>query len=276
VRGLSNIGIGNQTSSQVPARVPFDFALQHGFDAFEWFSDEGRAGWCEAAFDTATRKRLRKEGAEHGVRFSVHAPWSANPVRREGADQIRRSIDFAGYVAAGVVNIHLFTDQGPHAFADALGPLLELARAAGVLLSLENTPLTSPAEFNAVFDVLAAMPEAEGRVGMCLDSGHANLYSGTQNDYLGFVDRLGNHVPIVHWHAHENWGDRDSHLTLFTGPSAHDDRGLRGLVLRLLRRGFCGSIVLEQWPHPPELLVEARIRLRRLWDAMMGQEETRR
>ncbi len=137
-----------------------------------------------------------------------------------------------------------------------------------MLLSLENTPQTSPEDFNAVFAVLSTMPEAEGRVGMCLDTGHANLHPGTPNDYLLFVDRLGKHVPIVHWHAHENWGDRDSHRTLFTGPSAHDDRGLRGLVLRLLRRGFCGSVVLEQWPQPPGLLVEARDRLLRLWSSV--------
>jgi sugar phosphate isomerase/epimerase len=259
----------------VPSRLPYEFALRHGFDAFEWFSDRGPAGWCEADMDPVERRGLRGEAAGHGVLFSVHAPVAANPIAREGAAAIRRSIDFAGDVAAGVVNIHLFADQGARAYADALGPPLEAARAAGVRLSLENTPQTSPDDFNAVFGVLSAMPEAEGRVGMCLDMGHANLHPSTRHDYLHFVDRLGEHVPIVHWHAHENWGDRDSHLALFTGPSAHDDRGLRGLVLRLLRRGFCGSVVLEQWPHPPELLVASRDRLRLLWGSVMVKEGLR-
>src|SRR5262249_15591604 len=96
-------------------------------------------------------------------------------------------------------------------------------------------------------------------------------FAGTRNNYVGFVDLLGGHVPIIHWHAHENWGDRDSHLTLFTGPSARDDRGLRALVRRLLRRGFKGSVVLEQWPYPPERLVEARDRLRLLFESV-GKE----
>src|SRR5271166_1789432 len=56
----SSIRIGNQTSSQVPARLPFDFALRNGFDAFEWFSDKGRAGWCEADMDAEMRRELRK------------------------------------------------------------------------------------------------------------------------------------------------------------------------------------------------------------------------
>jgi sugar phosphate isomerase/epimerase len=274
--GAPTIRIGNQTSCQVPSRRPYEFALRHGFDAFEWFSDRGRFGWCEADMGAVERKRLRGDAARHGLLFSVHAPHAANPVRPEGAAEIRRSIDFAGDVAAGVVNIHLFTDQNARVYTEALGPLLDAGQAAGVRLSLENTPLTSPNDFNAVFDVLSAMPEAKGRVGMCLDMGHANLNPSTRNDYIRFVDELGEHVPIIHWHAHENWGDRDSHLTLFTGPSAHDERGLRALVLRLLRRGFCGSVVLEQWPQPPGLLVEARERLRRLWDAVMAQDGPRR
>jgi sugar phosphate isomerase/epimerase len=260
--------IGNQTSCHAPSQQTYQFALRHGFDAFEWFSDPGRFGWCEQDVDAAGRARLRREAADHGLLFSVHAPFAADPVDAGGAAAIRRSIDFGGAAGAGVVNVHLFPEHSPRAFAEALGPLLEAARRAGVRLSLENTPQTSPDDFNAVFAVLAAMPEAAGRAGMCLDMGHANLHAGTRNDYLGFVDRLGDHVPIIHWHAHENWGDRDRHLPLFTGPSARDDRGLRGLVQRLRRRGFSGSVVLEQWPQPPELLIQARDRLRQLVDAV--------
>jgi sugar phosphate isomerase/epimerase len=268
----ARLRIGNQTSSQVRSHIPYEFALRHRFEAFEWFSDRGPAGWCEQDTDAAMRQQLRQATADHGVLFSVHAPFAADPVDPQGAAAIRSSIDFAGDVAAGVINLHLFAQHGSRAFAEALGPLLEAARTAGVRLSLENTPQTSPDDFNAVFRVLATMPEATGRIGMCLDMGHANLHAGTRNDYLAFVDRLGAHVPIIHWHAHENWGDRDSHLTLFTGPCAHNDRGLRGLVRRLLQRDFQGSVVLEQWPQPPELLVQARDRLQQLWDTVQVGE----
>ena len=265
------IRIGNQTNCHTPARVPYQFAVRHGFDAFEWFSDPGRFGWSEDDVSPAERAELRRASQTDGILFSVHAPHDADPTSPAGADAIRRSIRFGGEVGAGVVNLHLFPGRGAVPFAESLGPLLEEAGAAGVRLSVENTPQTSPDDFNAVFGVLSGMPEAAGRVGMCLDMGHANLFAGTHNDYVRFVDLLGAHVPIVHWHAHENWGDRDSHLTLFTGPSAHDDRGIRELVRRLLRRRFRGSVVLEQWPQPPERLVEARDRLRRLLDSV-GKE----
>jgi sugar phosphate isomerase/epimerase len=263
--------IGNQTNCHVPARLPYEFALRHHFDAFEWFSDRGRAGWCEDDMGTAERRGLRRAAEDAGLRFSVHTPFAADPVEPEGAAAIRRSIDFAVEVGAPLVNLHLFPRHGGRAFAEALGPLLDAARAPGVVLSLENTPETTPDDCNGVFAALAALPEAAGRVGLCLDTGHANLCPATRNDYVGFVDRLGEHVPIVHWHAHENWGDRDSHLTLFTGPSSRDERGPRGLVRRLLRRGFRGSVVLEQWPQPPELLVQARDRLLRLVEAVAAE-----
>src|ERR1035438_3791450 len=96
---------------------------------------------------------------------------------------------------------------------------------------------------------------------MCLDVGHANLCGVTRNDYLRYLDELREQVPIIHVHLHENWGDRDSHLTLFTGPARGDSRGVEGLLSRLEKRHFSGSMILEQWPAPPSLLNMARDRL---------------
>jgi sugar phosphate isomerase/epimerase len=264
----ASIRIGNQTSRHVPARVPYEFAVAHGFDAFDWLSDKGPWGWCEEDMPQQEREQLRRTAQQRGILFSVHAPVAADPTTLSGAEAIRRSIRFGGDVGAGVVNLHLFPEHHAKRFAEALRPLLEPARSARVRLCLENTLQTSPDHFNALFGVLTTMPEAAGRVGMCLDSGHANLFAGTRNNYLGFVDRLGEHVPIIHWHAHENWGDWDSHLPLFTGPSARDDRGLRGLVRRLKKRGFSGSVVLEQWPQPPDILARTRQRLLQLLEAV--------
>lgn len=266
--GRSPIRIGNQTNCNVPARLPYEFAVGHGFDAFEWFSDKGRAGWCEDDTPATERAELLQASKLSGIRFSVHVPVAADPTTASGAEAIRKSIRFGGEVEADVVNIHLFPKHGAKPYAESLGPLIEAARSANVRLSLENTPETSPDDVNALFGVLTAMPEAAGRVGMCLDSGHANLFEGTRNHYLRFVDLLGEHVPIIHWHAHENWGDRDSHLPLFTGPSARDDRGLRELVRRLKARRFSGSVVLEQWPQPPQVLVQTRQRLKQLLEAV--------
>jgi sugar phosphate isomerase/epimerase len=269
----AGICIGNQTARAATSPdLPFEFALAHGFDAFEWFSDrEADWGWCEELVDKAGRRRLREIGWKQGIAHSVHAPWHASPLLPEGRAQIRRSFDFASEVGGGLVNIHLFAEQGIGAFARALREPLERSVRSGISLSIENMPATGPDDFNRLFDALEARyGTAVRHVGMCLDIGHANLHPATRNDYLRFLDRLHPHVPIIHVHAHENWGDADSHLTLFTGPSAQDGAGVRGLIRRLVARSFSGSIILEQWPDPPELLVQARRRLKELLSEQQG------
>jgi sugar phosphate isomerase/epimerase len=109
---------------------------------------------------------------------------------------------------------------------------------------------------------------------MCFDLGHANLHELTRNNYWRFLDGLSEQVPIIHLHLHENYGDRDSHLVLFTGPSRDNTAGLEGLIDRLARRGFAGCAILEQWPSPPSLLVEARNRLCRLLETHPGFQPT--
>ena len=253
--------IGNQTSGYAPARLPYEFARRHNFDAFEWFSDRCGAGWCESETTDAEKHDLLDIAKSGAVRYSIHAPHASDPTTREGADAILRSIRFGGEIGARLVNLHFFPEHHTRPYVESLKPLMDEAERAGLILSLENTPATSPDHVNAVFGVLSGIAGATKRVGMCLDSGHANLHAGTRNDFVRFVDLLGDHVPIVHWHAHENWGDRDSHLPLFTGPSGTNDRGLRALVRRLKARGFAGSVILEQWPHPPEQLIRSRERL---------------
>jgi sugar phosphate isomerase/epimerase len=266
------IRIGNQTAiSCTNFREPFEFALQHGFDAFEWFADKKRnddgstSGWDEDDVDAAARERIRAEGAAHDVRFTLHAPWQANPLNAAGIPLLIRSIDFARSIDADLVNLHLYVEEGPRAYALALQPVLRHAAEVGLRISIENTPDTTPDDFNETFACLrqlSAVPRET--VGMCLDIGHANLCAATPNDFVRYLDALAPEVPIVHAHLHENYGDADSHLTLFTGPSRKDDSGVRAFLDRLRRRGYQGVLILEQWPHPPQLLVEAATRLRQL------------
>jgi sugar phosphate isomerase/epimerase len=268
------IRIGNQTAiSCADTLEPFHFALQHGFDAFEWFADKkihadgSVAGWDEADLDNAARAEIREMGASRDVYFTVHAPWQANPLDADGIPLLIRSVDFARDIGAHLVNLHLYMDDGPAGYAQALEPVLRHAAGMGLRVSIENTPHTTPEDFNDTFARLAELTAVPpGTVGMCLDIGHANLCASTRNNFIRYLDGLGAAVPILHVHAHENYGDADTHLTLFTGPSREDDTGIRAFLDRLRRRAYRGALILEQWPQPPELLVEAATRLRSLLD----------
>ena len=266
------IRIGNQTAVSCADRMePFEFALRHGFGAFEWFADKkwnpdgSAAGWDETDMDGATRAWIRDTGKARDVLFTVHAPWQANPLHPGGVELLLRSLDFARDVGAHLMNLHLSMEDGASGYVRSLEPVIRRAAAAGLRLSIENTPHTTPQDFNQTFALLrevdAAPPEA---VGMCLDLGHANLCGATRNDYLRYIDALRPEVPLIHLHVHENYGDADSHLTLFTGPAQLNDAGVRAFVERLRLRHYRGALILEQWPRPPELLVAAAARLQLL------------
>ena len=260
------VRIGNQTAfSAAEPLEPFRFARDHGFDAFEWFSDrKNEHGFSFDLLDEDERERLREVGRRRNIRYSVHVPWQAGVFDPAGRALVEESIAFAEAVGAEVVVLHLKLERGMAAFVDGLEPLARLARQANVRLAVENTVATGPADFNLLFTMLSRLADCRDVVGMCFDTGHANLCPETRNDYVGFLDRLSARVPLIHVHMHENWGDADSHLTIFTGPAGQDEGGVRAVLRRLERRGFRGSIILEQWPEPRELLTEARDRLRDL------------
>jgi sugar phosphate isomerase/epimerase len=256
--------IGNQTARSAPDPLtPYRFALEHGFEAFEFFSDrkDGR-GFDFASLGPEARENVRREGRARDMRFTVHAPVQAEPFSEEGARSLHEAVDFAGAVGAALVVLHAMPETDLDAFLEALQPPVRHADGVGVRLAVENTPGAAPGHFNALFARLQERGQTPARVGMCFDMGHANVSAETRNDYLGYFDALEGHVPIIHVHAHENHGDGDTHLTLGTGPAGADARGVRGLVERLGARGFDGALILEQWPEPPKLLCEARDLLR--------------
>jgi phosphoglucan, water dikinase len=267
------ICIGNQTACWAATPVePFEYAFAEGFDAFEWFPDKKPgAGWDESDLDPSARQRIRDTARAHDMRLSVHARWQANLLAPDSFPLVWKDLELARDLGAVLLNIHLFHEQGLATFVESIMPLIRRTAEIELGLAIENTPHHSPEQFNELFARLRVLGAHETRhVGMCLDLGHANLCSATRNNYLGFFDRLDPQVPIIHLHLHENWGDADTHLPLFTGPASRDDSGIRGLLARLRQRNFSGSLILEQWPHPPSLLNTARERLLQLWGSGSG------
>lgn len=258
--------IGNQTAFAALSLVePFEFALANGFEAFEFFPDRGpsgHAGWDERGVSFEERDYIRRAAEACDVTLTVHFPLAFDPLTDPNDSRLESTLAFANDIGAVLVNLHLDPRQGVEAFCEALGSTLKRARQARLKVALENTVWTGPADFNAFFDCLPSVhPRLARQVGMCFDLGHANACQATRNDYCGFIDQLHPSVPIIHAHLHENYGDRDSHLPLFTGPAMQDSAGIVGLLQRFKARGYDGCGILEQWPQPPELLTQARDRL---------------
>src|SRR5208337_2731778 len=152
---IPRLRIGNQTAIACAERMePFEFALRHGFGAFEWFADKkeypggSAAGWDESDMDQGLRAWIRDIGAD-------------------------------------LVNLHLNMAEGAPGFVRSLEPVVRYAAESGLRLSIENTPRTTPADFNQTFASLRELDAVgPGTVGMCLDLGHANLCTPTHNDFI--------------------------------------------------------------------------------------------
>jgi sugar phosphate isomerase/epimerase len=257
---LPRLRIGNQTAFAARnLMAPFDYAVESAFDAFEWFPDKKPwgAGWDENDLNPGMRSHIRETARTREMRLSVHARWQANPLDYAAWPFLLKDLELAKDLGAVLLNIHLYTEQGIDVYVRAIEPLLKLATQLAVQVAIENTPVTGPEEFNEVFAKLSGLVPS-GCAGMCLDVGHANLYGWTRHNYLRYLDQLSPDVPIIHLHLHENFGDYDSHLPLFTGPAGKDGSGVVGLLQRLQQRNFAGSVILEQWPEPPWLLRQAR------------------
>ena len=268
---MNKIKIGNQSafSARTPLQ-PFEYAVANGFDAFEWFPDkkDSGSGWDEKDLDIETRSYIKDTAKKHNITLSVHASLQGNPPGEKSSEILFGNVEFAQHIGATLLNIHLVNEEGIECFINSIKPVIMYTARTGINLSIENTPLTGPGDFNVLFDQLHKKRSLQtSHIGMCLDLGHANLHEATRNDYLKFIELLGPSVPIIHMHMHENYGDRDSHLPFFTGPSARDTSSVHEIVERLKKRGFAGSVILEQWPDPPLLLNEARDRLHHMFNS---------
>ena len=86
--------------------------------------------------------------------------------------------------------------RGAPGFVRSLEPVIRYAAESGLRLSIENTPRTTPADFNQTFASLRELDAVGPRtVGMCLDLGHANLCTPTHNDFIRYIDELRRRSP---------------------------------------------------------------------------------
>ncbi len=185
------IRIGNQTAISCADRMePFEFALRHGFGRLRVVRRQEVESPTAAppAGTSRTWTAPRAPGSATPARPATCSSPCMRPGRPtrctpSGVELLLRSLDFARDIGADLVNLHLYMDDGAASYVRSLEPVIRRAAAAGLRLSIENTPHTTPEDFNQTFACLreldAAPPEA---VGMCLDIGHANLCEATHND----------------------------------------------------------------------------------------------
>ncbi|MER3444843.1 MAG: xylose isomerase [Meiothermus sp.] len=191
-------------------------------------------------------RHLLEMGRAAGVGFTVHLPFvdlnlaSLIPaVGKLSLERVQRSLEFAQTLQAhcGVLHTGKVAVRLPLALEVARRYLDEALQALTPLplpVALENLALT-PSDLLQGTDELSAVLEAHPAYGFCLDVGHA-LVEGKDGQAKAYHQRFA--PRLIHWHLHDNHGDRDSHLPV--GQGRVDWAWVKERL-----RGFGGTVALE-------------------------------
>ncbi|MGA1823046.1 MAG: hypothetical protein ACMUIP_00190 [bacterium] len=257
--------IGNQTSCHSQHILdPFEFAITHRFESFEWFFDKNMdgSGLDISRVDASFKKYIKQTADNADLSLSVHAPCNISLYSEKDIRVLHEIINFTIDIKARVLVLHFDSSMGLMGFLTRIENVAQDLSNTDIALALENTPENGPLEFNQFFNTMTT--RGGGKVGMAFDIGHANLFRDFRNNYVGYLNALEPHVPINHLHFHENSGESDSHDTIFSTYSKDNDLGIRTVMEILIERCSSANIIFEQWPYPRSLLVDARDRLQKI------------
>ena len=265
------VRVGNQTAlSAKRLTEPFEYAVENGFDAFEWFLAPHRMddGWEEADLAPEERREIGRTAAENDIMLSVHVPWRLDPFEPEGYEHLARSLEFAMDMGAANLNMHLSSEHGIEAFEKTLSPVLHRLADLPIRLSIENIPSSSPTSSTSCLPGLRTRGSTSEGSWAC-----ASIWAMPICPLSRAMTTSG---LSTGWHPMFRLCTCTcTRTTATTTPTSRCSRarprghpsGIEGFVDRMKRRGFSGCGILEVWPDPPSLLNRARDRLLRMFNS---------
>lgn len=181
--------------------------------------------------DLDTAKKLAEQERDTalaaGIRIhQVHGPWPTDDKTEENRLQKRvymeRAIRLTPHFGAKYLVIHPDMPFGWGAEPDPafaretnlslFRALLPIAEEVGVVICIENMPMRAHALSPAIPMYEFVRKLDHPNFGMCLDTGHANVFGHDCGDIVRAI------APVLKvLHVHDNMGDKDAHLYPFSG-----------------------------------------------------------
>lgn len=183
----------------------------------------------------------------YSLKYTIHAPFMDVNIaslqetsRADSIKQIKNSINFANDIDAKAVVVHpgltsflpnkYFPDKVIQAANDSIKELGEYGNDLGVLTTIENMPNFPSMIYENIYELNELLVSLD--MPMTLDIGHA--------EHAGYPAEEMYFDCIKHVHAHDNFGDDDSHLAL--GEGSID---LNTTINTLEKNKFDGIYILE-------------------------------
>lgn len=218
-----------------------------------------------AGLDQIDAAALRTILNEIGMGIVGHTAWFlpfASPVarvRQAAVATIAETFDLFAQLGVRVVNVHIVSSPGLFSQADCIrwngesfAQLAELSAPYGLQIMVEHPP--SPA-FS--LDDIAAILDADPRLGFHLDVGHAHV--GKLN-LEKLLQRLG--PRLVHVHFSDNRGRTDDHLPLGVGTIDWPTT-----IRQLKQSGYDDTITLEVFSSDRSYLLMSAQKVREWWQS---------
>ena len=167
---------------------------------------------------------MRNRGS-YDMTYSIHAPITDiniaafnDRIRESAVQEMIRTLEYAGKMNIDTITIHpgiysmVLIDVKREAIELSKRSLKKIDKAAteyGVTAAIENMP-SFPIMMGQTADELLELIDGTD-LKICFDIGHANTV-GTIGD---FIDRFSDRIANIH--IHDNFGDRDAHMTIGDG-----------------------------------------------------------
>lgn len=180
------------------------------------------------------------------LKYTIHAPFLdvniaslSSKSRASSIEQIKDSINLANEIDASVVVVHpglvpflLKDDPEPiYEIADkSIGELGKYSDDLGVNTTIENMPAFESMIYQDMTRLNETLEKFD--MGLTLDIGHAN-HSGISPNEMYYDS-------IKHIHAHDNFGDDDTHLPLGEG-----NIELNRIIATFEKKNYDGIYMIE-------------------------------
>lgn len=183
----------------------------------------------------------------YNLKYSIHAPFMdiniaalQDKSRINSINQIKDSIDLANKIDAEAVVVHpglapflankYFSDLVYKYANDSIQEINNYSNDLGIMTTIENMPGFESMIYQNMNDLNELLVSLD--MGMTLDIGHANHMSYAPDEMI--------FDSIKHIHAHDNFGDDDSHLALGEG-----NIDLKYIINTLEEKNYNGIYIIE-------------------------------
>lgn len=207
-----------------------------------WYSDMAELDrYCD---------RVRKAAEVNEMLISqIHGPWPTDDKTPENRTQIREWMRRAVYACGRMGSRHMVlhpvmpygwgkeddADFAEQCTVELLTYLIPECEKDGVIVCLENMPMTAHRISRIPMIVRAVEKVNSPYVGICLDTGHCNVFG----DDLGEMVRASaKYLKVLH--VHDNNGQHDQHLVPFYGTA-----NWKSFTDALREIHFAGTMSLE-------------------------------